>query len=230
MKRIRILTALLVAVTLTATLLGCSFFSPTTNGGGNATPQKTSAQTHPAREEDFDALNALYAALFRTLTRAQTTVSYDDPAVGTTLTAVATLTTDGTDLTYRATVDRLNDADAERFLSAETLDPVTGTLEEIRQNYAGLFVWDRVATGLILSTPAFSGDVITASNVRLEDGKHILTASVPNGKLDDFFGIPLTGVSGMEIAVTYTDTAVLSLGLTYTAGYASVTVSVAFTY
>ena len=230
MKRIRILSAFLVAVALTATLLGCSFFKTTTNGGGNAAPAKTAAETHPAREEDFDALNALYGALFRTLTKAQTTVAYDDPAVGTTLTAVATLTTDGTGLTYRVTVDRLNDADAERFLSTETLDPVTGTPEEIRQNYAGLFTWDRIATGLILSTPSFSGENVTSSKVRLEDGKQILTASVPNEKLDAFFGIPLTGVSGMEISVAYTDIAVLSLGLVYTAGNASVTVTVAFTY
>ena len=230
MKLIRTLSAFLVAVALTATFFGCSFFRTTAGGGGNVTPKKTEAETRPAREEDLNALNALYGDLFRALTKAQTTVAYDDPAVGTKLTAFATLTTDGTNLTYRATVDRLNDADAERFLSAETLEPVIGTLEEIRANYAGLFVWDRVATGLILSTPAFSQGNLASPVIRQESGKRVLTATVPDAKLEGLFGISLTGVSGMEISLTYTDTAVLSLGLAYTAGDASVTVSVVYTY
>lgn len=229
MKTAGRLLAFLIAVALLAAFCGCSFFKTSRNQKDNQ-PAKTEEQANPATADDLNGLAALYGNLFRTLTKAQTSVAYNDPAVGTTLSANSTLKKEGDALTYRATVDRLNDADEDRFLSSETLPTVSGTAEEIRANYSGLFVWDRVATGLILSVPVFSGENLSSPAIRRADGKKTLTAAVPDGKLSAFFGIEVADVSGMEITVSYTDAAVLSLVLSYTAGAAAVTVTVTFTY
>ena len=230
MKTAGKLLAFLAAVALLAAFCGCSLFKTNRTQNGTDAPAKTEEKAKPATVDDLNGLAALYGDLFRTLTKAQTSVAYNDPAVGTTLNAHSTLQKEGETLTYRATVDRLNDADADRFLTTETLPAVSGTVEEIRANYSGLFVWDRVATGLILSTPVFTGGNLSAPAIRRADGKVTLTGSVPDEKLAAFFGIDVTGVSGMEITVSYTDAAVLSLALSYTAGAAAVTVTVTFTY
>ncbi|MBO4284226.1 MAG: hypothetical protein J5958_06360 [Clostridia bacterium] len=230
MKTAGKLLALLIAAALLATFCGCSLFRTNRTQNGTAAPAGTEARANPATADDLTGLASLYGNLFRTLTKAQTAVAYNDPAVGTTLNAYATLQKGGDNLTYRATVDRLNDAESDRFLTSETLPAVSGTVEEIRANYQGLFVWDRVATGLILATPVFTGENLSSPAIRRADGNKTLTASVPDEKLDAFFGMTVTDVSGMEIAVSYTDSAVLSLTLTYTAGAAAVTVTVTFTY
>lgn len=229
MKNAGRLLALLLAVALLAALFGCSL-SPKSKNRDPVTPETTAEPTSPARADDLSAVNALFADLFRTLTRAQTSVSYNDPAVGTTLSAFSTLTKDGDHLTYRATVDRVNSADEDRFLTSETLPPVTGTVEEIRENCSDLIVWDRVATGLVLSTPAFTEGNLASPVIRRDKGEKTLAAFVPDEKLEAFFGLALSGVSGMQISVTYSDGAVRALSLSYTAGEATVKVSVAYTY
>ncbi len=229
----RLLALLLCALTL-AFSVGCSLM-PTNSGGegGKATkePARTTAeQTEDAKEDDLIQVRTLFHDLYASLTKAETAVVYDDPGIGTKLRASSTLCKDGETLTYSAKVDRLNPADAERFVTEETLDPVVGTAEEIRANYAGLFVWDRVATGLILATPEVSTETV-ASPVIAPDGEgKILTASVPDDRLEDFFGIELPGVTGMTIAVAYTASAIRSLTLAYTQNAASVTVTVTYTY
>ena len=92
-----------------------------------------------AQEDDLIQVRTLFHDLYASLTKAETAVVYDDPGIGTKLRASSTLRKDGETLTYSAKVDRLNPADAERFVTEETLDPVVGTAEEIRANYAGLF-------------------------------------------------------------------------------------------
>ena len=57
-----------------------------------------------------------------------------------------------------------------------------------------------------------------------------LLASIPDAKLEAFFGLPLTNVTGMRITVIYTAAAVSSLWLSYTAGAATVSVTVTYTY
>ena len=231
MKTANRLLAFLVAACTLAALIGCSLRPSSSGGGGKPAAKGTTAVvTAPASEEDFDELNALFSDLFRTLTRAQTTVEYDDPAVGTTLTATSNLTRDGETLTYRATVDRVNPADADRFLTSETQTPVTGTVEEIRANCSDLIVWDRVATGLVLSTPAFSSENLTSPVIEERKNEKTLLASVPDAKLESFFGFAPTGVTGMRITVIYTASAVSSLWLAYTAGDATVSVTVTYTY
>ena len=230
MKTAGKLLALLIAVALLSAFCGCSFFQTNRTSKGTDSPKATEAKPNPASAADLAGLAAIYGELYGKVTKAQTTVAYNDPAVGTTLNAYSTLQKDGETLSYRATVDRLNDAEADRFLTSETLPPVSGTVEEIRANYTGLFFWDRIATGLILSTPVFSGENLSNPAIRPGKTDKTLTASVPDEKLDAFFGIDATDVTGMEISVLYTDSAVLSLTLTYTAGAAAVTVTVTFTY
>ena len=227
----KLLALLLVALTLSAAV-GCSFL-PSTSGDGNATkaPAATTAvPAEAAREDDLIEVRTLFHDLYQTLTKAETSVVYDDPAVGQKLRASSTLVKDGETLTYRAKVDRLNPADAERFVTEETLDPVVGTAAEIRENYAGLFVWDRVATGLILATPEVAQDYVASPVIASDAEGKILTASVPDDRLEDFFGIELSGVTGMTIAVAYTASAIRSLTLAYTQNAASVTVTVTYTY
>ena len=57
-----------------------------------------------------------------------------------------------------------------------------------------------------------------------------MTASVPDDRLTDLFGIALPGVSGMTVEVVYTDTAVQSMKLAYALGAASMTVTVNYSY
>ena len=227
----KLLALLLVALTLSAAV-GCSFL-PSTSGDGNATkaPAATTAvPTEAAREDDLIGVRTLFHDLYQTLTKAETSVVYDDPAVGQKLRASSTLVKDGETLTYRAKVDRLNPADAERFVTEETLDPVVGTAAEIRENYVGLFVWDRVATGLILATPEVAQDCVASPVIASDAEGKILTASVPDDRLEDFFGIELPGVTGMTVTVAYTASAIRSLALAYTQNAASVTVTVTYTY
>ena len=104
------------------------------------------------------------------------------------------------------------------------------TAAEIRENYAGLFVWDRVATGLILATPEVSTETVASPVIAPDAEGKILTASVPDDRLEDFFGIELPGVTGMTVAVAYTASAIRSFTLAYTQNDASVTVTVTYTY
>ena len=228
----RLLAILLAALMLAATF-GCSLL-PTNSGGGggNSTkaPATAAVQTEEAKEDDLIEVRTLYRDLYQTLTKAETSVVYDDPAVGQKLRASSTLVKDGETLTYRAKVDRLNPADAERFVTEETLDPVVGSAAEIRENYAGLFVWDRVATGLILATPEVALGYVASPVIASDAEGKILTASVPDDRLENFFGIELPGVTGMTIAVAYTASAIRSLTLAYTQNAASVTVTVTYTY
>ena len=229
----RLLALLLCALTL-AFSVGCSLM-PTNSGGegGKATkePARTTAeQTEDAKEDDLIQVRTLFHDLYASLTKAETAVVYDDPGIGTKLRASSTLCKDGETLTYSAKVDRLNPADAERFVTEETLDPVVGTVDEIRENYAGLFVWDRVATGLILATPEVAQGYVASPVIASDAEGKILTASVPDDRLEDFFGIELPGVTGMTIAVAYTASAIRSLTLAYTQNAASVTVTVTYTY
>lgn len=229
----RLLALLLVALTLVLSV-GCSL-TPTTSGGegGKVTkePARTTAeQTEEAKEEDLIRVRTLFHDLLTSLSKAETAVVYDDPSIGTKLRASSTLTKDGETLTYRAKVDRLNPADADRFVSEETLDPVVGTADEIRENYAGLFLWDRVATGLILSAPEVAQGYVSSPVIHTGDGEKTLTAGVPDDQLENFFGIAPTGVTGMEIAVAYTDTAIRTLTLSYTQNDVPTTVTVTYTY
>lgn len=224
----RLFAFLLIALMLAATL-GCSL-KPSTSGGGATPPETTAAQTYAAQEEDLNEVSDLFKNLFRTMTKAQTSVVCNDPMIGANLNAASVLVRDGNVLTYQATVERLNSADAEHFTTKETLDPVTGTAEEIRADYSGLFLWDRVATGLILSVPAFSSDNLASFLIYPGNQEKTLTATVPDDKLESFFGISLTGLSDMTISVVYTDAAIRSLTLAYTAGEASVSVAVTYTY
>lgn len=228
----RLLALLLCALTL-AFSVGCSLM-PTNSGGegGKATkePARTTAeQTQDAKEDDLIQVRTLFHDLYASLTKAETAVVYDDPGIGTKLRASSTLCKDGETLTYSAKVDRLNPADAERFVTEETLDPVVGTAEEIRANYAGLFVWDRVATGLILAAPEVSQGYVSSPVIHAGDGEKTLTAGVPDDQLENFFGIAPTGVTGMEIAVAYTDTAIRTLTLSYSQNDVPVTVTVTYT-
>ena len=231
----RLLALLLVALTLAATL-GCSLMPTTSNGGGsNATKAQTTVattaeQTAEAKEDDLLEIRTLYQNLFAALVKSETAVVYDDPAIGTKLRASSTLTKDGETYTYQAKVDRLNPADAERFVSEETLDPVVGTVEEIRADYAGLFLWARVATGLVLSVPAFEQDSVSSPILHEGDGETTLTAGIPDDRQESFFGFALSGVTGMEIAVAYTETAIRSLTISYTQNDVPVTVTVTYTY
>ena len=227
----KLLALLLVALTLSAAA-GCSFL-PSTSGDGNATkaPAATTAvPTEAAREDDLIEVRTLFHDLYQTLTKAETSVVYDDPAVGQKLRASSTLTKDRETLTYRAKVARVNPADAERFITEETLDPIVGTAAEIRENYAGLFTWDRVATGLILSAPEVDQETVVSPVIALEADDKILTASVPDAKLESFFGISLPGVTDLTIAVVYTATAIRSLTLTYSQNAVPVKVTVTYTY
>ena len=236
MKTAGRLLAILLAALMIAALFGCSLM-PTNSGGGGgnstkapATAATTVEQTEEAKEDDLIKIRTLYRDLYQTLTKAETSVVYDDPTVGQKLRASSTLVKDGETLTYRAKVDRLNPADAERFVTEETLDPIVGTAAEIRENYAGLFVWDRVATGLILATPEVAQGYVASPVIASDAEGKILTASVPDDRIEDFFGIELPGVTGMTIAVAYTASAIRSLTLTYTQNAASVTVTVTYTY
>lgn len=234
MKTAGRLLAVLLSALMIAASLGCSLM-PTNAGGGGEKETKapvatTAVPTEAAQEDDLIEVRTLYRDLYQTLTKAETSVVYDDPAVGQKLRASSTLVKDGETLTYRAKVDRLNPADAERFVTEETLDPVVGTAAEIRENYAGLFVWDRVATGLILATPEVAQGYVESPVIASDAEGKILTASVPDDRLEDFFGIELPGVTGMTIAVAYTASAIRSLTLAYTQNAASVTVTVTYTY
>ena len=184
----------------------------------------------PGQEDDLIQVRTLFQDLFSRLTRSETSVIYEHPAIGEPLRASSTLIRGEGVWTYQATVDRLNPADAEEFATPETLDPVSGTVEEIRENYAGLFLWDRVATGLILSTPAFYADYLDSPVIRIEEGARTLAASVPDSELENFFGMVLSGVSGMTVEVAYTGDAVLNMTLSYSADGASVTVAVVYAY
>lgn len=234
MKTAGRLLALLLSALMIAASLGCSLM-PTNAGGGGEKETKapvttTAVPTEAAQEDDLIEVRTLYRDLYQTLTKAETSVVYDDPAVGQKLRASSTLVKEGETLTYRAKVDRLNPADAERFVTEETLDPVVGSAAEIRENYAGLFVWDRVATGLILATPEVAQGYVASPVIASDAEEKILTASVPDDRLEDFFGIELPGVTGMTIAVAYTASAIRSLTLAYTQNAASVTVTVTYTY
>lgn len=198
--------------------------APATTGS----PATAAPEPIPAEEEDLIEVNGLFHDLFSQLTLAETSVVYDDPSIGEALHASSSLLFEEGVWVYRATVDRLNPADAEEFATAEPLDPVSGTVEEIRQNYTGLFLWDRVATGLVLSTPAFSQDRVSSPAIVVSDGETMLTASVPDDQLENLFGIALSGVSGMTVEILYTETAVHSMTLTYGAGGATVTVTVVY--
>ena len=228
----RLLALLLVALTIAATV-GCSLMPTNSGGGGKTTraPARTTAeQTAQAKEDDLLRVRTLFHDLHASLTKAETAVVYDDPEIGTKLRASSTLCKDGETLTYRAKVDRLNPADAERFVTEETLDPVVGTVDEIRENYAGLFLWDRVATGLILSAPEIAQGFVSSPVIHTGDGEKTLTAGVPDDQLEHFFGIAPTGVTGMEIAVAYTDTAIRTLTLSYAQDGVPTTVTVTYTY
>ena len=235
----RLLAILLAALMLAATF-GCSLI-PTNAGEGGEKSTKamtTAATTVPvteaAKEDDLLRVRALYHDLFASLTKAETAIVYDDPTVGTKLRASSTLTKEGETFTYQAKVDRVNPADAERFVTEETLDPVVGTVDEIRANYSGIILWDRVATGLVLSVPEIAQGYVASPVLQPGDGETTLTATVPDDQLENFFGFAPTGVSGMKIAVVYTETAVLSLELTYVftyeSGSADVTVNIGYTY
>ena len=236
MKTAGRLLAVLLSALMIAASLGCSLMPTNAGGGGGnstkapATAATTAVRTEAAQEDDLIEVRTLYRDLFDSLTKSETSVVYDDPSVGTKLRASSTLTKDGETLTYRAKVDRLNPADAERFVTEETLDPVVGTVDEIRENYAGLFVWDRVATGVILATPEVAQGYVASPVIASDEEGKILTASVPDDRLEDFFGIELPGVTGMTIAVAYTASAIRSLTLAYTLNAASVTVTVTYTY
>lgn len=226
----KLLALFLVALTLSATV-GCSFLPSSSGGGATKAPVTTTAvPTEEAGEDDLIEVRTLFHDLYQTLTKAETSVVYDDPAVGSKLRASSTLTRDGETLTYRAKVDRVNPADAERFITEETLDPVVGTAAEIRENYAGLFVWDRVATGLILATPEISPDTVSSPVIALEADEKVLTASVPEAKREALFGISLPGVTDLTIAVAYTPAAIKSLTLTYAQNAVPVKVTVTYTY
>ena len=230
----RLLTLLLAALTLAATF-GCALMPSASGGGGTdraastPLPATTAVPTEEAKEDDLIEVRTLYADLYRTLVRAETAVVYNDPAVGSKLRASSTLEKDGETLTYRAKVDRLNPADAERFVTEETLDPIVGTADEIRANYAGLFVWDRVATGLVLSTPDFTFENLVSPEI-VGEGEKTLTASVPDERLSDFFGIALEGISDLSIAVVYADAAINSLTLEYAQNGVPVKVTVTYAY
>ena len=231
----RLLAILLAALMLAATV-GCSLL-PTNSGGegGNATKAPaTVATTVPvteaAKEDDLLRVRTLYHELFASFTKAETAVVYDDPAVGTKLRASSTLTKEGETFTYQAKVDRVNPSDAERFVTEEVLDPVVGTVDEIRANYSGIILWDRVATGLVLSVPEIAQGYVASPVLQPGDGETTLTATVPDDQLENFLGFAPTGVSGMEIAVVYTDAAIRSLTLNYLQGEIPVTVTVAYTY
>lgn len=234
MKTAARLLALLFALLTVAATVGCSLMpTPSGDGGGKTTkaPAATTAvRTEAAKEDDLIRVRTLFHDLFGSLTKAETAVVYDDPSIGTKLRASSTLTRDGETLTYRAKVDRLNPADAERFVSEETLDPIVGTIDEIRADYAGLFLWDRVATGLILSPPEVSQGYVSSPVIRSGKGEQTLIAGVPDDQLENFFGIAPTGVTGMEIAVVYTDAAIRTLTLSYTQNDVPVTVTVTYTY
>ena len=229
MKKIGKPLALFAVALLLAATCGCSL--TLTAPKEQTAPATTAVVTVVGQEDDLVQLRSLFQNLFRNLRRADTTVVCDDPAVGARLRASSSLTKNGQSLTYQAKVDRLNDPAADRFTTSETLAPVTGTLDEIRADYTGLFLWDRVATGLVLSTPAFSqNDFDARPIISLGDGERTLSASVPDGKLESFFGLALPDVSGMRVEVAYTEAAVLSMQLTYTTGEAAMRVTVKYGY
>lgn len=229
MAKIKRLLLLFVAVCLLAGGCGCTPFL--SSPGGKSAPATTAVVTVEAQEDDLSRVDALFRDLFRDLQTANTTVVYDDPVVGAKLRASSTLTRDGDVLIYQAKVDRLNPADADRFTTSETPEPVVGTPEQIRENYSGLFFWDRVATGLILAAPSFSPERFDVPPViALGDGERTLTARVPDGELANVFGVSLPDVSGMTVEVAYTETALLSLQLTYSVGEASMRVTVKYAY
>ena len=79
-------------------------------------------------------------------------------------------------------------------------------------------------------TPEVAQDYVASPVIASDAEGKILTASVPDDRLEDFFGIELPGVTGMTIAVAYTASAIRSLTLAYTQNAASVTVTVTYTY
>lgn len=230
MKKIGKPLALFAVALLLAATCGCSL--TLTAPKEQTAPATTAVVTVVGQEDDLIKLRSLFQNLFRNVSRADTTVVCDDPSVGVKLRAASSLTKNGQSLTYQAKVDRLNDpASADRFTTSETLAPITGTPDQIRADYTGLFLWDRVATGLILATPAFSqNDFDARPIISLGDGERTLSASVPDGKLESFFGLALPDVSGMRVEVTYTEAAILSMQLTYTTGEAAMRVTVKYGY
>ena len=136
----RLLAILLAALMLAATF-GCSLMPTNAGEGGEKSTKATTTAattvpaTEAAKEDDLLRVRALYHDLFASFTKAETAIVYDDPAVGQKLRASSTLTKEGEIFTYQAKVDRVNPADAERFVTEETLDPVVGTVDEIRANY-----------------------------------------------------------------------------------------------
>ena len=231
MKTAGRLLTLLLALLMLATVLGCSLM-PSSSGGKKETntskPATTAEQTEAATEKDLSAIRALYADLFSALTKVQTSVVYDDPAVGGKLRASSTLTKSGDNLTYQAKVDRVNPADDDHFVTEETVGPISGTVAEIRENAAALFVWDRVATGLV-STPAFTFENRTSPEI-VGRSEKTLTAAVPDARLESFFGIALEGITDLSVAVDYTESAISTLTLTYVQNAVPVKVTVTYSY
>ena len=106
MKTAGRLLAVLLSALMIAASLGCSLM-PTNAGGGGEKETKapvvtTAVPTEAAQEDDLIEVRTLYRDLYQTLTKAETSVVYDDPAVGQKLRASSTLVKDGETLTYRA--------------------------------------------------------------------------------------------------------------------------------
>jgi len=199
-----------------------------TDGTAAKTEPKPPETTVPATEpvDQSVLLTRLYGDLFRSLTASRSSVVYDDDEVGQKLRASANLTREDDIWTYQAKINRLNAVDEESFTSEETLDPVTGTIEDLCENSASIFVWDR----LLFSSPSFSRENLISPEITQDAETFTLKASIADDKLEEVFGIALSGVSGVKIEIAYTATSVLTMKLNYTAGSATVSVTVTYTY
>ena len=228
------LLAVLLAVLLFATLIGCALIpteSPSSSEKKTAAPT-TAPSSQAAKEDDLAAISTLLQGVLPTLKSASTSVAYDDPAIGSKLRASSTLVNNSGTYTYTAKVDRLNPADAERFTTEETVGPLTGTIDEIRANYEGVFLWDRIATGLVLATPNLSAENLSDPVIVQGTRDSVLTATVAADKIAAVFGAEFaaSGIADLSLSVTYSETAVISIALNYTVGDAAVSVTTNYGY
>ena len=228
------LLAFLLTALLISALVGCALLPTTTPV---STEQRTAAPTtasasHQAQENELSALCTILQGVLPTLKSASSAVTYDDPAIGAKLRASSTLTNAAGTYTYTAKVDRLNPADGERFTTEETVGPLTGTLDEIRANYEGVFLWDRIATGLVLATPNLSAENLTDAVILQGTRDSVLTATVAADKIAAVFGAEFAavGIADLSLSVTYSDTAISSIALNYTVGEAAVSVTTNYGY
>ena len=228
------LLAFLLAALLISALVGCALLpSESTSSSEKRTAAPTTVlSSYDAKSDDLVPIRAILQGVLQKLKTASTSVSYDDPAVGSKLRASSTLTNDAGTYTYTAKVDRLNPADAERFTTEETVGPITGTLDKIRANYEGVFLWDRIATGLVLATPNLSAENLSDPVIMPGTRDSVLTATVAADQIAAVFGAEFAaaGIADLSLSVTYSETAVTSIALNYTVGDAAVSVTTSYGY